>query len=190
MRCCFRPFRRPARQRRSQCSNNLKQLGLALHNYHDSFQAFPAVGYGRGWAGDDTAGSARDLAEGPSVLNHNSWVSLAPFYEQGTLYDRYNFSVAACSYVRNSDRPVAGDAAVNAPVTTQCPAVFQCPSDGWSTKVKDSSWYTLGSSSKHAVQEQLRLFGVQDGQPVRLVAEAYRQTLQVHVQHQFFYQYR
>lgn len=137
--------------RRSQCSNNLKQLGLALHNYHDSFQAFPAVGYGRGWAGDDTAGSATDLAEGSTVLNHNSWVSLAPFYEQGTLYDRYNFSVAACGYVRNSGRPVAGDAAVNAPVTTQCPGVFQCPSDGWSTKVKVvGDWYTLGSSSERA----------------------------------------
>ena len=35
--------------RRSQCTNNLKQLGLALHNYHDSNQCFP-----QGRAGNDS----------------------------------------------------------------------------------------------------------------------------------------
>jgi prepilin-type N-terminal cleavage/methylation domain-containing protein len=130
--------------RRTQCSNNLKQLGLALHNYHDTYKAFPAVGYGRGWAGNSGMnGHAYDLAEGPNVLNHNSWVSLAPFYEQKALYDAYDFSQAACMYRRNTSRSLAGDvvASGNADVVTQKPTVFQCPSDPWDIRTKNSTAY-------------------------------------------------
>ncbi len=138
--------------RRSQCSNNLKQLGLALHNYHANFKCFPAVGYSRGWSGSGS-GTANDLEEGPMVLNHNSWVSLAPFYEQSALSDAYNFSVAACNHRRNTTRVLSGDPAVNAPVVTQRPTVFQCPSDTWEIRVRPiGDWYTLGTSSERSIK--------------------------------------
>src|SRR5262245_56102916 len=35
---------------RSQCSNNLKQIGLAVHNYHDAYKAFPASYIRQDWA--------------------------------------------------------------------------------------------------------------------------------------------
>jgi prepilin-type N-terminal cleavage/methylation domain-containing protein len=63
--------------RRSTCKNNLKQLGLAMHNYHDTYTAFPLAGMGR-------------LNAGPIV--ELGWtVSILPFIEQGPLYDQVSF---------------------------------------------------------------------------------------------------
>jgi prepilin-type N-terminal cleavage/methylation domain-containing protein/prepilin-type processing-associated H-X9-DG protein len=59
--------------RRLQCSNNLKQLTLALHTYHDSTNRFPPSGIDGGTA-------------------HGIWIRLAPFYEQQNLFDLYNFN--------------------------------------------------------------------------------------------------
>ncbi len=61
--------------RRAQCINNLKQIGLALHNYHDSVGSLP---FGEG---------------APS--NWNEWSSLSmmlPYLEQGPLYNNLNFN--------------------------------------------------------------------------------------------------
>jgi prepilin-type N-terminal cleavage/methylation domain-containing protein/prepilin-type processing-associated H-X9-DG protein len=57
--------------RRSQCSNNLKQFGLALHNYHDTFSCFPA---GR---------TSRELSTHAALL---------PFMEQTNVQNLINFS--------------------------------------------------------------------------------------------------
>ncbi len=62
--------------RRAQCTNNLKQIGLAMHNYHDTYKCFPAAVLtdedGRPW---------------------RSWrVAILPFIEQQPLYDQYDFS--------------------------------------------------------------------------------------------------
>jgi prepilin-type N-terminal cleavage/methylation domain-containing protein/prepilin-type processing-associated H-X9-DG protein len=60
--------------RRSQCRNNLKQYGLALHNYHDNFQMFP-IG-GTNWTG-----------------NRLGWhVRVLPYIDQAPLYNAVNFS--------------------------------------------------------------------------------------------------
>ena len=63
--------------RRAQCSNNLKQIGLALHNYHDTAQSFPpAVIWG-------AKGPAKPLR-----AYHHTWVTkILPYLEQQPLYD-------------------------------------------------------------------------------------------------------
>lgn len=60
--------------RRSQCNNNLKQIGLALHNYHDTYKGFPPGGQGTASAG-----------------KASFFVMLLPFMEQGNAYDKFDF---------------------------------------------------------------------------------------------------
>lgn len=74
--------------RRMQCSNNLKQLGLALHNYHSAFNAFPGGTSGSGCrAGCPSIGSARSR-----VSVH---VSLLPYYEQNNMWNEFQSNVSA-----------------------------------------------------------------------------------------------
>ncbi len=67
--------------RRMQCSNNLKQFGLANHNYHDTYNALP---FRRG-------GTCCWQSGAPGGINNagrlSAFVSLMPFYEQGAMYD-------------------------------------------------------------------------------------------------------
>ncbi len=67
--------------RRAQCTNNLKQLGIALHNYHDQQGSFPVGG----------------LATGGCCNNPNltTWaLSILPQMENGPLFNAYNFDLA------------------------------------------------------------------------------------------------
>ena len=64
--------------RRAQCKNNMKQLGLAFHNYHDTFKAFPP-----GW-------TQHHPQPGPET--RFGWsVFVLPFVEQAPLYERLDF---------------------------------------------------------------------------------------------------
>ncbi len=73
--------------RRMSCSNNFKQLGLALHNYHDTYQAFPLA--------------ATDMTQGLSLH-----VALLPFLEQSNKYDRF---IIIEPWTTANNRPLAQD---------------------------------------------------------------------------------
>ena len=98
--------------RRSQCTNNLKQLSLALHNYHDINKSFPA-GVSAYTLGGDVPGAAQ--------LHQNWMTRLLPFIEQSSIEISYVLPPST-SWTGSSAGP--GDAA--AQVLLQ---VALCPSD-------------------------------------------------------------
>lgn len=70
--------------RRTQCKNTMKQLGLAMHNYHDTFGAFPAAYYGRRLT--DTACTYSSNRRVSVASPGWGWgVMLLPYIDQGNV---------------------------------------------------------------------------------------------------------
>lgn len=102
--------------RRMQCTNNLKQIGLSLHNYHDAFKALPLL----------SNAFEKDFASRTQAQqDRQRWFSvftvILPFIEQGAIYERFTSDLAivnAETGLHNLSDPIS------------VPTAFQCPSDG------------------------------------------------------------
>ena len=112
--------------RASQCRNNLKQLGISLHSYHETHGVLPAAHL---WRCTTTTA--------PKPINGTGHQMLLPYLDQGALYDKLNFSESMTMWNSNgagavsataSDPTTTGNGAL---VKTLLPA-FLCPSDGGS----------------------------------------------------------
>lgn len=91
--------------RRTQCKNNLKQIGLAMHNYHDTYTAFPQFVHG--------VRNASATGEWGGMSVHTMFL---PYIDQANVYNQINFTQF---WHDNPNREL---------FRNQLPA-FQCPSD-------------------------------------------------------------
>jgi prepilin-type N-terminal cleavage/methylation domain-containing protein len=91
--------------RRAQCVNNLKQIGLALHNYHDSLNCFPMS------MGLDAPGFGY-----PEPASYSGLSMLLPYLEQTVVFSSINYSI------------LRGDPGNNTAMATSVSS-FLCPTD-------------------------------------------------------------
>ncbi|MCA9064000.1 MAG: DUF1559 domain-containing protein [Planctomycetaceae bacterium] len=131
--------------RRSQCRNNLKQLGLAFHQYHDTHSTFPI-------------GTISHSVLHPGPFRENRFgihwgVRLLPFLEQNNLWDAMDTD--STYYI--SSEPTGSWAIQNLPYIRQPLPVFQCPTDPQShdiiyigTAGRPSSGWVYGAVSSYA----------------------------------------
>jgi len=110
--------------RRTQCRNNVKQIGLALHNYLDSCQILPP-----GIIFSGTVSAADAVADRQtSVLNHTAWTMLLPYLDQAPLYNKFNLSAASNdARLAANNLPVQGDPTSNKDITRTLLQVLLCP---------------------------------------------------------------
>ncbi|MDA1213139.1 MAG: DUF1559 domain-containing protein, partial [Planctomycetota bacterium] len=112
--------------RRTQCKNNLKQLGLAVHNYHDAFLMFPPAYI--------NPGNSQCVAihGGANTRNTSGFLFLMPYIDQTNYYNLINFSLptgpAAHSSCTFGSAPSDAQASIIGGKASEI-AAFRCPSD-------------------------------------------------------------
>jgi len=113
--------------RRTQCKNNLKQLGLAMHNYHDVHNQFAINGMS-GWTLQSYKGST--LAQ------------IFPYIEQSPLYSTINFSSPGNAHWNSPNSSLGLSPAGGCQIWTQAQiSILRCPSTQ-SPKVIGNGWGT------------------------------------------------
>ena len=135
--------------RRTQCKNNMKQIGLALHNYHDTHNRLPPA-----WADWDGLWAT-------PVQSAHANVAILSYLEAGTVENLYDYNV-------RWDHPNNQDLALRMPVTYQCPSTPGAgtpePNSGFQTSDytyirSDTGWVTdAGPNRSMFEQNQFRKF--------------------------------
>lgn len=109
--------------RRSQCRNNLKQIGLALHNYHDVHRTLPP-----GWIASATVEQSSGFG-----WNHH----ILPFFDQEPLHRKFD-----------TNRKLADTTSDNAELASRILTSARCPADTGPDQAK-SSWMPLPATSNY-----------------------------------------
>jgi hypothetical protein len=120
--------------RRSSCQNNLRQIGIALQNYHDTYKSFPPA----------------YIADASGRPMHSWRVLLLPFLEQQNLYDQYRF-----------DEP--WDGPNNRLLAAEIPYIFRCPSEANSFETETSYLAVVGPETIWPGDKAVSFDKIRDG---------------------------
>ena len=110
---------------RMQCSNNLKQLGLACHNYVDVYQVLPC----QGQSDQASFNQGGGYGGSRSIDKGSIFVKLLPFFEQANLYSGINFNVVYNKPPAPYD--VGSQVVGGMPVRAYALKMLLCPSDNY-----------------------------------------------------------
>ncbi|MEO8497629.1 MAG: DUF1559 domain-containing protein [Planctomycetota bacterium] len=153
--------------RRMSCGNNLKQIALAIHNYHDTHKVFPPIRGGQLVSGGTQPfGSTATVypAPCPGWYNSTAWswrALILPFVEQQPLYNTINFNATrdnACwggaSFTGSTD-----------PNSVRIPA-YECPSEPWQVNGSNAPtnyagiWSGFDANAFDGTVSRLGVFGM------------------------------
>jgi prepilin-type N-terminal cleavage/methylation domain-containing protein/prepilin-type processing-associated H-X9-DG protein len=125
--------------RRTQCKNNNKQIGLALHNYHDTFLRFPSDG-------TNMSGTAAVVG-----WAHSWRVAVLPYVDQAPLYNQWNFNYSSEGWVgdgNNTNGPLVAGKGIpwlTCP-SSALPETLSIPSGG----VRQAHYYGISGAAPRA----------------------------------------
>ena len=130
--------------RRSTCKNNLKQLGLAFHNYHDTHRVLPPAAINPGSANCTSVFSTNN------IMNHTCFQMILPFLDQAPLYNLYNWSIPSGPAKHSGCGHTAPPTTANqfGLLDSNLP-VFICPSESGNPKGTTSTAGSYTSNGAH-----------------------------------------
>jgi len=148
--------------RRAQCINNLKQIGLGLHNYHQSTNVFPMGASNGPW---DVPGDA----DGWSVWSAQAL--MLPYMEQTAIYNAINFNWGCGA--RGGNSSLINATAYNTRINT-----FLCPSDG-NAGVSNTNSYaaSMGTTTYNVTNNTTGLFAYQFSYSIANVTDGTSNTI-------------
>jgi len=130
-----------AAARRTQCQNNLKQIGLGIQNYHDTYRKLPA--------GNITLGDCC------GTLSYTNWaIAILPYVELRNLYERYDLRLY------NEDQPIDPSGWC---VVQQIVPVYTCPDDTSSLLERPASGARVNKDYRHGSYRGITGIGANKG---------------------------
>ena len=157
--------------RRSQCQNNLKQLGLAMHNYHDTANTLPP--------GNIYHGTSHPQAHLPYTANGPAWgwvLHLLPMLDAANVYNivDLNTSPWVSSYGGNTNGGAGYGDPVNKTACQSQPPMLTCPSVARRGPVEEFKDYGINSGSFSCCPERSYSFTTHKGIAHRSSSIAFR----------------